>query len=88
MAKKPKRIHQSQKPKKHIKLWAWIVISIPIIVAIIWAINIMSTYNEIPLVYEQASPGSIKAVLVLIFTFILSYSAFVFMEFKKTISNA
>lgn len=88
MAKKPKRINRSKKPKKHIKLWAWIIISIPIIVAIVWAISIIATYRQIPLVYEQASPSGIKTVLGLIFTFIVSYGAFVFMEFKKTLENS
>ncbi|MBU1005829.1 MAG: hypothetical protein KJ561_08405 [Nanoarchaeota archaeon] len=87
MAKKPKRVNRSKKSKKHIKLWAWIVISIPIVVAVIWAISIITTYRQLPLVYEQASPSSIKTVLALIFTFIISYGAFVFMEFKKTISD-
>ena len=87
MAKKHKKINSSKKRRKHIKLWAWIVISIPIIVAIVWAISIIATYRQIPLVYEQASPSSIKTVLGLVFTFIVSYGAFVFIEFKKTIEN-
>ncbi|MBW2989772.1 hypothetical protein KY358_05650 [Candidatus Woesearchaeota archaeon] len=71
------------KPVRRITLWKWIVISIPLVVGIMWAISILSVYNEIPVVYEQASPSGVNMLLVLIFIFIASYGAFVFMRFRR-----
>ena len=86
-AKRAKRLHKVKRPGKHIRLWTWIIISIPLIIGILWAVSILYSYDDLPLAYEQASPSSIKTVLGLIFTFIVSYGAFVFMEFKKTVQT-
>jgi hypothetical protein len=92
MAKKTKKtvkksrkvIKQVEEPKKKIVLWRWIIVSIPLIVGVMWAISILSVHNELPIIYEQTSPGDINTLLGLIFTFIVSYGAFVFIQFKKT----
>jgi len=83
MAKKAKK----KIAKKKIVLWRWIIILIPLIIAIVWVITLISTYKEIPLIYEQASPTGILTLLSLIFVFIVSYGAFVFMEFKRNMEE-
>jgi hypothetical protein len=87
MAKKAKKV--VKKPvvekveKKKIPLWKWIVVLIPLIVGIMWAISLISLRNQIPLVYEGASPGSVNSLLVLVLLFIVSYGTFVFMRMVK-----
>lgn len=69
--------------KKKTPAWKLIVISIPLIVSVMWAVSIISVYNELPLVYEQASPRNVNTLLILIITFIISYGVFIFMRFRK-----
>ena len=70
-------------PTKQTPAWKLIVISTPLIVAVMWAVSIISVYNELPLVYEHASPGNVNTLLILIITFIISYGTFIFIRFKK-----
>lgn len=88
MAKKAKKAKPRKKTvKKDIILWKWIVIVIPLIVGLMWLVTIMLSYHDIPVIYEQASPTGIMSLLGLIFIFIISYGAFVFIEFKRNISE-
>lgn len=79
--KKPKK--SFKKAKKKIVLWRWIIILIPLIVAVMWAIALLIAYDDLPLVYEKASPASVKTLLSLIFSFILTYGAFAFMVSRR-----
>ncbi|MBW2974962.1 hypothetical protein KY366_04560 [Candidatus Woesearchaeota archaeon] len=76
---------KSSIPQKILKiaLWKWVITSIPLVVSVVWAVSIIFTYNEIQVVYEQASPGGINTLLSLIFLFILCYGSFVVIEFRK-----
>jgi len=87
LEKEPKKISEKAPIKKKIPLWRWIIIAIPLIVGIMWAISIIAAYNEIPIVYEQASPTGVKSLLSLIFVFIVSYGAFVGIEFRKNMQQ-
>ncbi len=92
MAKKAKRAVKRTKkvikaPKKNIILWKWIIILLPLIVAILWVIAILSAREQIPLVYEQASPEGVSALLILILLFIVSYGTFAFMTFRKIVNK-
>ncbi len=73
------------RPKRKFPLWLRLIISIPLVVSIMWTVMILSVYNEIPLVYEQASPSGINTLLILIVSFAVSYGAFIFIEYRKTL---
>jgi hypothetical protein len=82
-----KKIKQPLKKGKTVvrkrPLWIWIIILIPLIVAIMWVISILSVYRQIAVVYEQSSPTGVNTLLGLIFSFIITYSAFVVLEYKR-----
>lgn len=82
MAKRAKKIIKQPKKKK-IALWRLIVLLTPLIVGIMWAISILSVYNEIPIIYEQASPSNVNTLLFLILLFIISYGTFLFIRLTK-----
>ena len=71
--------------KRKIVLWRWIVILIPLLVGIMWLVSLLLVKEEIPIVYEQASPSSVQSLLSLIGVFIVSYGTFVVIEFRKDI---
>jgi len=80
MAKKAKK----KIKKTKIVLWRWIIIAIPLIVALMWAIILIFVYNDIPIVYENASPSGVKTLIGLIVLFIIAYGSFFFLELRKS----
>ena len=88
VAKKAKKqVNKEQVKSKKILYWRWIVISVPLIVALMWAIMLIFAYKDIPVMYDQASPSGIATLISLIFTFIVSYGAFVLLEFKSDLEH-
>ena len=81
------RAHMTTKGRPPLVLWRWMIIVIPLVVGIIWIITLLISYNNLPILYEEASPSSILSLLGLIFIFVISYGAFVFMELKRNISE-
>ena len=80
MAKKAKK----KIKKTKIVLWRWIIIAIPLIVALMWAIILIFVYNDIRIVYENASPSGVKTLIGLIVLFIIAYGSFFFLELRKS----
>jgi len=87
--KKPAKKHAKKAkvaatPTKKTMPWhKWVIISVPLIVGLVWLISLLSVYKKIPLVYAQASPTGVMSLIGLVFAFIVSYGAFVFIEFNK-----